>query len=51
MGVTLFLDVVRSHILKRKHTLDVQIAGTGDEVAFVGIFAGELEADQVAAVV
>ena len=45
------LDVVRDQILKGQHALHVQIAGAGDEVLLVGVLAGELVADEVAAVI
>ena len=45
------LDVVGDHVFKGQHTLHVQVARAGDEVALVGIFARELVADEVAAVV
>ena len=46
-----FFYVVGNHIFKGKHPLHVQIAGTCDQVVFIGIFCCKLIADQVAAVV
>ena len=44
-------DVIRHQVLKRQHALHVEIPRARDQVAFVGVFTGQLVADQVAAVV
>lgn len=49
--VARFLDVVGGEIFERQHSSDVQVAGAGDQVLLVGIFARKLKADQVAAVI
>ena len=46
-----FLYIVSHLILKGEHSLGVQKAGAGDEVALVGVLPGQLVADEVAAVV
>lgn len=45
------LDVVGHLVLEGEHPLDVEVAGARDEVALVGVLAGELVSDEVAAVV
>ena len=45
------LDVVGHHVFKRQHALDIHVARAGDQVSLVGVLAGQLKADQVAAVV
>ena len=46
-----FLDVVRRHVFKGKHPLNVQVPGAGYQIAGVSIFGSQLVANQVAAVV
>ena len=46
-----FLDVVRHKIFKRQHSHHIQVARSGDKIPFIGVFAGKLIADKVAAVV
>lgn len=46
-----FLHVVRDHVLEGEHAVHVQVARAGDEVAAVGVFGGQLPADEVTAVV
>ena len=46
-----FLYIVGHHVFKGEHPLHVQVARAGDEVAFVGVFAGELVTDEMAAVI
>lgn len=46
-----FLYVVRHHVLKRQHAIDIQIAGTGDQVLFICVFRSKLIADQMASVI
>ena len=38
-------------ILKGQHPLHVHVPGASDEIFFVGVFAGKLKADEVAAVI
>ena len=45
------LHIVGHQVLKGQHPVHVHVPGAGDEVLLVGVLAGELEADQVAAVV
>lgn len=45
------LYIVSYHILKGQHALHVEKAGTGDQIALIGILTGELVADQMAAVI
>ena len=49
--VVRLLHVVGHQVLKRQHAVHVHVPGAGDQVALVGVLAGELEADQVAAVI
>ena len=44
-------DVLRHLAFERLHDIGVQVARAGDEVRFVGVLAGQLKADEVAAVV
>ena len=46
-----FLNIVCHHILKGQHTIHIHITGAGDQISLVGIFARQLEADQMAPVV
>lgn len=45
-----FLDVVRDHVLEGKHAVNIHVARTGDEIAAVRIFGGQLPADEMAAI-
>ena len=49
--VVRLLYVVGHQVLKGQHAVHVHVPGAGDQVALVGVLAGELEADQVAAVI
>ena len=44
-------DVIGNLIFKGKHAVYVEVAGAGDKIMLIGILAGKLKADQVAAVV
>ena len=46
-----FLHVVGHHVLKGQHALDIHVPGAGDQIFLVGVLAGELEANEVAAVI
>ena len=46
-----FLYIVGNHILKGQHTVHITVTGTGDQIAFIGVFTGELEANEMAAVI
>ena len=41
-------DVVGDLVLEGEHAFHVQISGSGDQVLLIGVFAGELIADQIA---
>ena len=45
------LHIVGHQVLKGQHALHIHVAGPGDQVALVGVLAGELEPDEVAAVI
>ena len=45
-----FFYVVCNHIFKRKHSFDIHISGTGDQIFSIGIFGGELPPDQMATI-
>lgn len=46
-----FLHIISYHILKGQHTLHIKKAGAGDQIAIIGVLAGELITDQMAAVI
>ena len=46
-----FFDVIGSHVFKGKHTIYVEIASPCNQIFFIGIFTGKLEADEMAAVI
>ena len=43
--------IIRHLVFKGQHTVHIHIPGAGDEVFLIGVFAGELETDEVAAVI
>ena len=49
--VSCFLYVVCDHVFKRKHTVNIEIACSSDEVFLVGVFCGELPTYQMTAVI
>ena len=49
--IACLFDVVRDHIFKWQHTVHIKIPGAGDQIPAVGIFSGQLIADQMTSVV
>ena len=49
--VAVFLHIVRNHIFEWQHALNVQVSGAGNQVLCIGVFAGQLKANEVATVV
>ena len=45
------VNIVCNHILKREHSLDIQVPCSSDEIAFVGIFGAQLKSDEVTSIV
>ena len=49
--VASLLYIVGNHIFKGQHSIHIHVSGAGDQILFVGIFPGQLESDQMAAIV
>ena len=49
--VVRFLDIVSYHIFKGEHTINIEVSCAGDQVLLICILAGQLIADEMAAII